>query len=470
MPSGFVMARGAIASALVVSFAAITAFAEREVTIGDYSEMVRRRVAAKITEALATSNQIAKVSGTVTFADDGYFFMQRDNDGIKVIVEGNGPKVGDVVTVSGGPTLEGGRVAFAAEGWERIGSAPLPRPRPVSMDELISGNGGRNGVNWLLVAIAGRVINVIDGGVALSVDGVPVNVHVRRLPDSLAESAFAHPKVTVKGVVELMLDQSSLVGRQENVIGVKIDVESVDDIVIVPDIAYITARHNRRLMLIGSGVAALLGCGCLLFLTVFFFERRRLFRTRTIMAERKRMADDLHDTIEQHLVGAGMMLKLGRLQEAEGALVRAKREIRDIVWGLMNDDMMRQSPADMVRELAKEENKKGIYRVDTRLVGLPQSLSPSAMRDLSLIVRESIGNAVKHGGARKIAISSEIVDGKWRLQIANDGSHFDPQAVPGAKDGHFGLEGMRQRAVRLGAKLSFSVRKNWMVVELEGKA
>ena len=164
------------------------------------------------------------------------------------------------------------------------------------------------------------------------------------------------------------------------------------------------------------------------------------------------------------------MLKLGRLQEAEGALVRAKREIRDIVWGLMNDDMMRQSPADMVRELAKEENKKGIYRVDTRLVGLPQSLSPSAMRDLSLIVRESIGNAVKHGGARKIAISSEIVDGKWRLQIANDGSHFDPQAVPGAKDGHFGLEGMRQRAVRLGAKLSFSVRKNWMVVELEGKA
>ncbi|MBR3504769.1 MAG: hypothetical protein IKO07_11110, partial [Clostridia bacterium] len=39
------------------------------------------------------------------------------------------------------------------------------------------------------------------------------------------------------------------------------------------------------------------------------------------------------------------------------------------------------------------------------------------------------------------------------LRVANDGAPFDPESAPGAKEGHFGLEGMRQRALRLGARL-----------------
>ncbi len=184
------------------------------------------------------------------------------------------------------------------------------------------------------------------------------------------------------------------------------------------------------------------------------------------MAERKRMADDLHDTIEQHLVGAGMFLKLNRLKEAEEILVRAKREMRDIVWGLKNDDMMRLSPADMIRQLAKEENKKGIYRVDTRLEGLPAHLEAAQMRDLSLIVRESIGNAIKHGGAKKIAIAADGNGEHWTLRVANDGKPFDPATAPGPSEGHFGVEGMRQRARRIGATVSFVERSGWMVMEV----
>ena len=188
------------------------------------------------------------------------------------------------------------------------------------------------------------------------------------------------------------------------------------------------------------------------------------------MHERKRMADDLHDTIEQHLVGAGMLLQLGKTREARDILVRAKREMRDIVWGLKNDDMMRLTPAEMLREYAKTENRKGVYRIDTRLTGLPGHMDASQMRDLSLIVREAVGNAVKHGDAKKIAITCDATEaGGWLLRIANNGKPFDLANAPGPTEGHFGLEGMKARARRLGAEIDISLRDSWTVVSLRSE-
>ena len=132
--------------------------------------------------------------------------------------------------------------------------------------------------------------------------------------------------------------------------------------------------------------------------------------------------------------------------------------------------MMRLTPAELLRKLAHEENTKGLYRVDTHLDGLPSKMDAASMRDLSLVVREAIGNAVKHGGAKKIAISVDVpAGGGWRLRISNDGTPFDPASAPGAKEGHFGLEGMRQRARRLGATIAFERRGKGMVVILEKK-
>ena len=89
------------------------------------------------------------------------------------------------------------------------------------------------------------------------------------------------------------------------------------------------------------------------------------------------------------------------------------------------------------------------------------------MRDLSLIVREAIGNAVKHGGAKRIALQSEArEEGGWTLRLSNDGTPFDPATAPGAREGHFGIEGMRQRARRLGATLAFEPRGKGMVLIL----
>ena len=453
---------------LSVSCLALCAAAERAVSLGEYASETRARVVEKIREALNGKEAIASVSGTVTHAAGGFFFLQREADGLKVLETGKLPAVGDEVTVVGAPSLEGGHVVFVAKAWARQGSGEVPEARTVTSSELVNGEG--KSVNGLRVKVEGRAIGVTESGFALNVDGVPVNVMLSPVPGFLSDCDRTHPVVSVAGIAEQMLDQSILLGRDGYVMGVKINVASSADVVLKPDLAYIAARRDRMFVLAVGAFAGILALGVVVFLVVIFRQRRGMFRTRTIMAERKRMADDIHDTIEQHLVGAGMLLKLNRLAEAQDVLVRAKREIRDIVWGLKNDDMMRLTPAEMLRNLAHEENTKGLYRVDTRLEGLPASMDAAAMRDLSLIVRETVGNAVKHGGAKKIAISSDPLEGGgWRLRISNDGEPFDPATALGPDAGHFGLVGMRERARRNGLAVFWERDGEWNSVRIEVK-
>ena len=452
---------------LFSSLSASGASEDLEVPFREYAEKTRARVASKIREALEDSR--ATVSGVVTYAVDDTFFLQCDGVGLKVHANGKVPSVGDVVRVDGSPSLEGGHVVLFAKKWSRTGDAELPAARAVTTNELL-GDKRQGSVNGLRVSVRGRVIGATENGFAMKVDGIPINVMVAPLPDFLCDCGRTHPVVAVTGIAELVLDRLIPLGRSRYVMGVKINAQSASDILLCPDLAYHVARRNRMFVLTLIAFLGILGVGMLVFLVVIYRQRRRLFRTRTIMAERKRMADDIHDTIEQHLVGAGMLLGLNKVKEAQDILVRAKREIRDIVWGLKNDDLMRLSPADMIRNLAHEENAKGLYWVDTWLEGLPASLDAAAMCDLSLIVREAIGNAVKHGGAKKIAISSDpLENGGWLLRISNDGEPFDPDSAPGAGEGHFGLEGMRQRARRLGADLRFERRDRGMVLILEKK-
>ena len=456
------------APVLLCSLFAILASAEEVHSLGRYAEGTRARVISKIREALEGEGDSVGLSGVVTYAADGVYFLQRGSEGIKVLAEGSVPNVGDRVASEGSPSLEGGHVVFVSRKWERLGTDPLPAAIPVTSAELVN---GEVSINGLRVSVEGRAIGVTENGFAMSVDGVPVNVMLARRPGFLDDCDRTHPVVVVVGVAEQVLDQSVLLGREGYVMGVKIDVQRSEDVVLKPDLAYLVARRDRLFVLAVGGFAGVLAVGALVFLVVIVRQRRRLFRTRTVMAERKRMADDIHDTIEQHLVGAGMLLRLNRLTEAQDVLVRAKRELRDIVWGLKNDDMMRLTPAEMIRDLAHEENTKGLYRVDTRLGGVPSAMDAAAMRDLSLIVREAIGNAVKHGGAKKIAIVSDpLEDGGWQLRISNDGTPFDPQTAPGAREGHFGLEGMNQRARRIGAGIRFEHRGKGMVLILEKRA
>ena len=79
-----------VAFVFAVLFATF-AFAERELSLGKYADETRACVVAKIREAL--DGKGAAVSGTVTYAANGTFFLQRESDGLKVHASGKLPAV-----------------------------------------------------------------------------------------------------------------------------------------------------------------------------------------------------------------------------------------------------------------------------------------------------------------------------------------------------------------------------------------
>ena len=446
------------------------AFCAREQSLGEFAREIRNKVSSKVSEVLSPKGNLAEIAGTVTFSDDDRFFLQRGEDGLKIVCDGivDVPNAGDEVVVSGAPSLEGGHVVFLARSCKKVSAGVLPEPLKVDAKDLVSPETDDGSINGLRVELSGRTMGVTETGFAITVDNVPVNVIVEPMPDFMSDCGRTKPVVRIVGVVEQILDESSLYSRPGYVMGVKVNVSSPSDVELLPDLDYYSSRHSIMVRRIAIGLLGVFGIVIVLLMVVFVRQQRRLLRSRVIMAERKRMADDIHDTIEQHLVGAGMLVRLGRLKEAQDVLARAKREVRDVVWGLKNDDMMRLSPAEMLRQIAHDETTKGICRIDTRVgMGLPLSMDAAKMRDLSLMVREAIGNAIKRGGAKKIAISSDpLENGGWMLRVANDGVGFNPETSPGPKEGHFGLEGMRQRARRIGAEVSFSEKAGWTIVSI----
>jgi len=447
----------------------------QSVSLGEYSYSARLDLERRVAKALAAASDTRTVEGTVTVVGEGSFFIQGKDGALKIVAEkGAPPASGDVIKVRGKPAMEGGRVVVAADSWKKTGTAELPQPRAVDSQDLLfvgtkATDSGRD-VNWMLVEVRGRAMGETESGFAIDVDGLPVTIAMEELPGFLTGCGKTHPMVTVRGVAELILDQAVLFGRTRQVMGVKVCTNGPDSVTLVPDAIYLVNCRDRRVTILVVALIAILALGVVALLAFSYRQGRRQLKTKTLMDERKRMADDLHDTIEQHLVGAGMLVQLGKTKEAREILVRAKKEMRDIIWGLKNDDMMRLSPSEMIRELAHEETRKGLYRVTARLDWLPETLDASRMRDLSLIIREAIGNAVKHGGAKKIAISADSKpDGGWLLRIANDGAPFDESASPGVKEGHFGLEGMRERGRRLGASVTFSAKGGWTVVAIDVK-
>ena len=87
---------------------------------------------------------------------------------------------------------------------------------------------------------------------------------------------------------------------------------------------------------------------------------------------------------------------------------------------------------------------------------------------LMIAADEIFANIVKYSGATDwtLKVEHERYPDTVRLVFTDDGKPFDPASAPGPSEGHFGVEGMRQRARRIGATISFAERGGWMVMEV----
>lgn len=184
------------------------------------------------------------------------------------------------------------------------------------------------------------------------------------------------------------------------------------------------------------------------------------------LAERRSIARDLHDTVLQSV--QGLILKFNALarrmpdrdpvrQEIEKTLDYADEvlvEGRDRIRSLRSATVsVGELPAAFQR-VVEEFSPDRAATLKTVVGGGVRELDPMILEESYSIGREAIINALQHSQCRNIEV--EIIYGLrgFRLRVCDDGRGIDPVIIEdGGRAGHWGLQGMRERAQRIGGQL-----------------
>jgi signal transduction histidine kinase len=190
-------------------------------------------------------------------------------------------------------------------------------------------------------------------------------------------------------------------------------------------------------------------------------EMRVRFEER--LAERRRIARELHDTLLQGFLSASLQLHAAAdrlpndspakapLKKVQDLMARVLDEGRNAVCGLRSQDA---ASADLQRAFAGMAEELDIahgveYRVGVE--GRDRPLQPWIRDEVYRIGREAIVNALRHSGASRIEVALEYGSRGLRVLVRDNGCGIDGQVRRLGSDDHWGLPGMRERADRIGA-------------------
>lgn len=185
-------------------------------------------------------------------------------------------------------------------------------------------------------------------------------------------------------------------------------------------------------------------------------EQLKHLRTETKAVERTRLAVELHDTLAQNLTGVSLEITaaaqcgitdakglLSHLTIASKALDSCRRGLRDSLWDLRNRALEERDLNAAIRKTL-QPHVKGVG-LAVRFNVLRSRLSEQFAHDILCIVRELTLNGIRHGNATDIRIAGSIDGGKLHFSVSDNGCGFNPDDYPGITDGHFGIEGIRER-------------------------
>jgi len=222
--------------------------------------------------------------------------------------------------------------------------------------------------------------------------------------------------------------------------------------------------QDRRYQL--AAIAALLLLAwCLYRLRLRQMTARADLRHSERLAERTRVARDLHDTLLQSFQGLMLrlqvvddMLPQGKAKEAlEQTLERADQAIaegRNAVYDLRSSAVTTNDLAQALRMLGDELATPEAAAFRLVVEGSARDMHPIIRDELYRITREALRNAFSHARAQHIEVELIYADGVFRLRVRDDGAGIAPAILEEGRSGHYGLPGMRERARQLGAKLT----------------
>jgi signal transduction histidine kinase len=187
------------------------------------------------------------------------------------------------------------------------------------------------------------------------------------------------------------------------------------------------------------------------------------------LAERERIARELHDTLLQTFQGLVLRFQAvaerlpsdqpvrplleQALDRADAALAEGRDRVREL--RIVRGDLA-QALTDVAEELAVDGSTSFTLTVE----GQPRELHPKVRDEVQQIAAEAIRNAFRHARAREIEASLTYGPNELRFDLRDDGVGLPAAFGTGSEPkGHFGLTGMRERASEVRGTVTFSSRK-----------
>ncbi|MEO5912997.1 MAG: sensor histidine kinase [Luteolibacter sp.] len=256
------------------------------------------------------------------------------------------------------------------------------------------------------------------------------------------------------------------------------------DVVVLSEPSWWTAGHLTAVL-----AAMLLALGGAL---VWSLQLKRQVRRKTLqlaremharrdaaiefqatLRERTRLAANLHDTLLQTMSGLGFQIEAcesevvgasagdgppSHLKVAKRMVNHAVDELRNSVWALRSLPLNGMELPEALDALADRLGAGQSARIEVHSEGDLSRVPDFVAGNLLLIVQESLHNAIRHGKPKVVGVDIRTLDDPERisLTVRDDGSGFVPGEQVGVVQGHFGLQGMRERLERLEGTLAIT--------------
>jgi signal transduction histidine kinase/ligand-binding sensor domain-containing protein len=231
------------------------------------------------------------------------------------------------------------------------------------------------------------------------------------------------------------------------------------------DFSVAPAWYQTKLFLVFSAATALLLAWIIYQLRIRKIAAIMSARFDERLAERTRLARELHDTLLQTIQGSKMVADdvldqsadLARMrsemERVSGWLGQAMEEGRTALRSLRASTIETNDLASSLRDATKTCLIHGSMKVEFLVTGASRQMHPIVRDEIYRIGYEAIRNASLHSKGSLLVV--ELVYGQdLLLRVTDNGKGIEPAIAAEGKRGHFGLQGMRERAARIGAKLN----------------
>lgn len=408
-----------------------------------------------------------RVSGVTTHVAAGRGLYLRGQGGSMFVqtAQSLDLQTGDEVEAEGYPVVTPFRPSLSAVDVKKTGTAAV-KPAPV---EFHAAQTRHSREQCELVTLAADLLEVNRDRAGMNLvcraEGQTFEAALG-LPWQPVEEMIPGMKLQITGICEFITDRPLVIPR--NATGFRVILRTPGDITVLAHAPWWDEQRARWLL--GSLLILAVAVGGWAVSLQFMVNKqkgviREQAQQQATLQERQRIAQDLHDTLEQELVGVNMLLDdtARRMSGAESSatqpldlarrlLRRARDDSRTTIRELRSVALEQRGLPAAIEELLRPLAAVGGAEFVVSLTGTPVRLAGTVETNLLRLTQEAVANAAHHSGAQRIEVRIEYDDESVRLSVRDNGCGFDPAAMT-ALSGHFGLSGMRERAEKISGRL-----------------